>query len=338
MLVTSRTPRRAEVAATRGSHRGHAHTADAGCNDDGGSSDRSSGRTQIPAGVQLMMAPAHCVDSRADANEALAPYPRAGRRNEEEKKGVRSADQTSGSAEDGELDTPLWKHQNANLGGREGLKLRLEALDQRTASLTLDETVTVFLSLGCYAQLPIGSGYLFGIVRPIHGCTGTRRRYEGIAMVWLRLRWLLFLITLCTRGCLTAAHLVGSRAAHPLSHPAFAPASAPWLTSRAHLQSSSENFAPPQLTWRECSLLDSHTLLPPASHLATCIAHLELLRHHKRLSLRLGLAPCKQIKAPEKGASVVHLAASRIGSSSHRNPAESWPASAAVWLMLACHR
>lgn len=78
----------------------------------------------------------------------------------------------------------------------------------------------------------------------------------GIAMVWLRLRWLLF--SLCTRGCLTTAHLVGSRAA-PSIAPAFAPASAPWLTSRAHLQSSSENFAPPQLTWRECSLLDSHT-------------------------------------------------------------------------------
>ncbi len=76
-------------------------TRHAGCNDDGCSSDSgSSSRTQIPAGVQLMMAHAHCVDSRADANEAPCTLSASGRRNEE-KKSVRSADQTSGSAEAG---------------------------------------------------------------------------------------------------------------------------------------------------------------------------------------------------------------------------------------------
>ncbi|GAK68136.1 uncharacterized protein PAN0_042c6370 [Moesziomyces antarcticus] len=74
---------------------------------------------------------------------------------------------------------------------------------------------------------------------------------------------------------------VGSPAAHPQLHPPSHP--------------------PPHPGWPH-----EPTLLPPASCIVrrtSCTVHLELLRHHKRLPLRLGLTPCRQIKVPEKGAS-----------------------------------
>lgn len=129
-------------------------TRHAGCNDDGCSSDSgSSSRTQIPAGVQLMMAHAHCVDSRADANEAPCTLSASGRRNEEKKKcqvsgpdkricrgwasWIRSSSIDRAFTSNACMHActarlvrgcslePLWEHHNANLDSRGGLKLRL---------------------------------------------------------------------------------------------------------------------------------------------------------------------------------------------------------------------